>query len=166
MGIIDTLFQDKKPAVHHIIEAHPDVLAKMKQDGWYEKPGVVVHEGRWQDVLPKLGQSQEEISFDAIFFDTFAEEYSALREFFSEGVVQFLDSNGKFGFFNGLGADRQVCYDVYQKVAEMDLFEAGYDVEWEEIEVPDLEAQGEWNGIRRPYWTLDTYKLPTCAFVG
>ena len=166
MGIIDTFFQDKKPTVHHIIEAHPDVLAKLKQDGWYEKPGVIIHEGRWQDVLPKLAQSQEDIAFDAIFFDTFAEEYSALREFFSEWVVQFLDSNGKLSFFNGLGADRQVCYDVYQKVVEMDLFEAGFDVEWEEIEVPDLEAQGEWIGIRRPYWTLDTYKLPTCAFVG
>lgn len=166
MGIVDNLFQDKKPSVHHIIEAHPDVLARMKQEGWYEKPGVVIHEGRWQDVLPKLSESQEEIVFDAIFFDTFAEEYSALREFFSEWVVQFLDSEGKFSFFNGLGADRQVCYDVYQKVAEMDLFEAGFDVEWEEIPVPDLEEQGEWTGIRRPYWTLDTYKLPTCTFVG
>lgn len=166
MGIIDNLFQDKKPSVHHIIEAHPEVLAKMKQEGWYEKPGVVVHEGRWQDVLPKLSESQEEVVFDAIFFDTFAEEYSALREFFSELVVQFLDSEGKFSFFNGLGADRQVCYDVYQKVAEMDLFEAGFDVEWEEIPVPDLEERGEWTGIRRPYWALDSYKLPTCTFVG
>lgn len=166
MGIIDNLFQDKRPTVHHIIEAHPDVLARMKRDSWYDKPGIVVHEGRWQDVLPKLSESQEEIVFDAIFFDTFAEDYSALRTFFSEWVVQFLDAEGKVSFFNGLGADRQVCYDVYQKVVEMDLFEAGFDVEWEEIDVPDLEERGEWTGIRRPYWTLDTYKLPTCTFVG
>jgi protein arginine N-methyltransferase 2 len=138
----------------------------MKQQGWYDKPGVVVHEGRWQDILPKLAQDEGELVFDAIFFDTFAEGYSALREFFSESVVQFLDSEGKFSYFNGLGADRQVCYDVYIKVAEMDLFEAGFDVNWEESKVEDLQERGEWTGIRRPYWNLDTYKLPTCTFVG
>lgn len=112
MGIIDTLFQSYSPESHHIVEAHPDVLKKMRENGWYEKPGVVIHEGKWQDVLPTLG----DIVFDAIYFDTFAEEYKALREFFSEWVVQFLDSEGRMSFFNGMGADRQVCYDVYTKV--------------------------------------------------
>lgn len=166
LGIIDNFFQSHSPTTHYIIEAHPDVLARMKQQGWYDKPGVVVHEGRWQAVLPKLAQGEGELVFDAIFFDTFAEDYSALREFFSESVVQFLDSEGRFGYFNGLGADRQICYDVYTKVAEMDLFEAGFDVEWEELKVEDLQERGEWAGIRRPYWGLETYKLPTCTFVG
>jgi type IV protein arginine methyltransferase len=112
MGIIDNLFQSHSPESHHIVEAHPDVLKKMRENGWYEKPGVVIHEGKWQDVLPTLG----DVVFDAIYFDTFAEEYKALREFFSEWVVQFLDSEGKMSFFNGMGADRQVCYDVYTKV--------------------------------------------------
>lgn len=112
MGIIDKLFQSHSPESHHIVEAHPDVLKKMRENGWYEKPGVVIHEGKWQDILPTLG----DIVFDAIYFDTFAEEYKALREFFSEWVVQFLDSEGKMSFFNGMGADRQVCYDVYTKV--------------------------------------------------
>lgn len=112
MGIIDKLFQSHSPESHHIVEAHPDVLKKMRENGWYEKPGVVIHEGRWQDILPTLGDDV----FDAIYFDTFAEEYKALREFFSEWVVQFLDSEGKMSFFNGMGADRQVCYDVYTKV--------------------------------------------------
>jgi protein arginine N-methyltransferase 2 len=119
MGIIDDFFQSHAPAAHHIIEAHPDVIAKMKDRGWLEKPGVVVHEGRWQDVLPALVGGDEnggEILFDAIYFDTFAEDYKALREFFSEYVIQFLDPQGKFSFFNGMGADRQVCYDVYTKV--------------------------------------------------
>jgi len=165
LGIVDNFFQSHSPSVHHIIEAHPDVLSRMKRQGWYDKPGVVVHEGRWQDVLPKLAQDSGELVFDAIFFDTFAEGYSALREFFSESVVQFLDSEGKFSYFNGLGADRQVCYDVYIKVAEMDLFEAGFDVDWEESKVEDLQERGEWTGIRRSYWNLDMYKLPTCTFV-
>ena len=51
------------------------------------------------------------------------------------------------------------------QVVEMDLFEAGFDVEWEDISIPDLESQGEWSGIVRPYWTLKTYKLPTCKFM-
>lgn len=112
MGIIDNLFQSHSPESHHIVEAHPDVLQKMRENGWYEKPGVVIHEGKWQEILPTLG----DIVFDAIYFDTFAEEYKALREFFSEWVVQFLDSEGRMSFFNGMGADRQICYDVYTKV--------------------------------------------------
>lgn len=188
MAIIDSIFQDKKPKMHHIIEAHPDVLKRMKDQGWYEKPGVVVHEGRWQDIVPSLVEQGE--MFDAIYFDTFAEDYKALREFFTEYVIGLLDpaggvngEGGKFGFFNGMGADRQVCYDVYGKVVEMDLFEAGFDAEWETIDVPDLETEGEWEGVRRKYWVccpyphyviicnaniskaLDKYRLPTCAFM-
>lgn len=164
MGIIDGIFQDKKVAVHHIIEAHPDVLARMRKDGWYEKPGVKIHEGRWQDVVPKLVEQNE--VFDGIYFDTFAEEYKALKEFFTEYVIGLLDPEGCFGFFNGLGADRQVCYDVYTRVVEMDLFDAGMDTEFEDIHIPDLDEQGEWEGVRRRYWALDNYRMPTCKFVG
>ena len=203
MGIIDGFFQSKGPSAHHIIEAHPTVLAKMRENGWYDKPNVTVHEGKWQDVMPKL--ASESTYFDAIYFDTFGEEYKDLREFFSEHVVGLLDSSvegnetqkslnnddnertdrddlnykAKFGFFNGLGADRQVCYDVYTKVShgnhlaivlrcsddkmqivEMDLFEAGFETRWEEIVVPDLKEAGEWEGVKRPYWNIAKYRLP------
>ncbi|KAI5196796.1 arginine N-methyltransferase 2 [Aureobasidium subglaciale] len=164
MGIIDGIFQDKKVAVHHIIEAHPDVLARMRKEGWYEKPGVKIHEGRWQDVVPQLVEQNQ--VFDGIYFDTFAEEYKALKEFFTEYVIGLLDPEGRFGFFNGLGADRQVCYDVYTRVVEMDLFDAGMDTEFEDIHIPDLDEQGEWEGVRRRYWALDNYRMPTCKFVG
>ncbi|OCK78246.1 arginine N-methyltransferase 2 [Lepidopterella palustris CBS 459.81] len=171
MGIIDCIFQSSTPSSHHIVEAHPDVLAQMKENGWYDKSGVVVHEGRWQDVIPEL--IEKGAMFDAIYFDTFAEEYKALREFFTEYVIGLLDptggkdgEGGKFGFFNGMGADRQICYDVYGKIVEMDLFEAGFDIEWEDIAVPDLQEAGEWEGVRRPYWALTKYRLPTCSFIG
>jgi protein arginine N-methyltransferase 2 len=171
MAIIDSIFQEKKPKAHHIIEAHPDVLKRMREQGWYEKPGVVIHEGRWQDIVPGLVEKNE--MFDAIYFDTFAEEYKALREFFSEYVIGMLDpaggpngDGGKFGFFCGMGADRQVVYDVYNKIAEIDLFEAGFDTEWETIPVPNLDEQGEWDGVKRKYWALPNYKLPTCSFIG
>ena len=170
MAIIDTILQEKKPVSHHIIEAHPDVLKRMKEQGWDKKPGVVIHEGRWQDIVPALVEKGD--LFDAIYFDTFAEEYKALREFFTEYVIGLLDpaggvdgQGGKFGFFNGMGADRQVAYDVYCKIVEMDLFEAGFDTEWDKVTVPDLDEQGEWEGVRRKYWVLKEYRLPTCAFI-
>lgn len=50
MGIIDTMFQEKKPSHHVIVEPHPDVLKRMKDDGWDKKEGVEILEGRWQDV--------------------------------------------------------------------------------------------------------------------
>lgn len=180
MGIVDGIFQSKKPGTHHIIEAHPDVLKRMREDGWYDKPGVKIHEGKWQDVVPKLVEQNE--VYDAIYFDTFAEDYKALKDFFSESVIGLLDPEGRFGFFNGLGADRQVCYDVYTKVrtrtlclctasdihqvVEIDLFDAGLDTEFENIRIPDLEETGEWEGVRRRYWALDNYRMPTCKFIG
>lgn len=163
MGIIDGHFQShsNKPASHHIIEAHPTVLADMKAKSWYDKPGVVIHEGKWQDILPKL--VLEGHMFDAIYFDTFAESYSEFRDFFSEQVIGLLEPSGKFSFFNGLGADRQISYDVYQKVVEMELFEAGFDIEWEEFEVPKLDH--EWEGVKRKYWKIERYRLPICMFM-
>ena len=164
MGIIDDLFQAKSPSAHHIIEAHPSVLDQMKRKGWFDKPAVTVHEGRWQNILPKI--MEEEQMFDVIYFDTFAEDYKALRDFFSDSVLGLLEDGGKWGFFNGLGADRQICYDVYAKVVEMDLFEAGFDTNWETLHIPNLEENDEWKDVRRRYWTLKEYKLPICYFAG
>ncbi|KAJ5212429.1 Protein arginine N-methyltransferase 2 [Penicillium cinerascens] len=161
MGIVDGFLQEKAPASHHIIEAHAEVVAEMKRRGWDSKPGVVIHEGRWQDILPVLVGNGE--TFDAIYYDTFAESYADFRDFFSEQVIGLLEQDGKWGFFNGMGADRQISYDVYQKVSEMDIFEAGFDVEWEDIPVPKLE--GEWEGVRRAYWVVDNYRLPLCQFM-
>jgi len=115
MGIVDTEIQGREPSQHHIIEAHPQVLERLRQNGWDKKPNVTIHEGRWQDVLPKM--VEQGIVLDAIYYDTFAEDYFSLKNFFSEWVIQLLDSDGKFGWYNGLGADRQICYDVYTKVS-------------------------------------------------
>ncbi|EHL02822.1 S-adenosyl-L-methionine-dependent methyltransferase [Glarea lozoyensis ATCC 20868] len=175
MGIIDTLFAETQPAIHHIIEAHPAVLAKLKEEDhpfgpkWEasspEQGAYKTYEGKWQDVLPTLLETG--YTYDAIYFDTFGEDYSALKLFFTEFVPGLLDENGRFGFFNGLGADRRVCYDVYTRVVECDLVDAGLEVEWEDVEVGKLgeEGEGEWEGVRRRYWTLEGYRLPTCRFL-
>jgi protein arginine N-methyltransferase 2 len=173
MAIIDSMFQAKSPAAHHIIEAHPQVLEQMQQTGWRSSdeatststkyPGVTVHAGKWQDILPQLITAGT--TFDCIYFDTFAEDYKAFRHFFEELVIGLLKPGGRWSFFNGMGADRQVCYDVYTKVVEMDLFEAGFDIEWTEVETKEAEREGEWQGLRRRYWALDKYRLPVCTFV-
>ena len=164
MGIVDRMFLAREPAMHHIVEAHPEVLARLRETGWYEKPNVTIHEGRWQDVLPALIAKGEVL--DGIYYDTYAEDYKDLKVFFAEYVVALLDAKGLFRFYNGLGADRQVCYDVYTKVVEVDLFDAGLEVVWTDVAVPDLNGKGEWEGVRYPYWNVEMYRLPTCRFVG
>ena len=48
----------------------------------------------------------------------------------------------------------------------MDLYEAGFDTVWEDIQVPPtLHGSKEWEGTRRPYWTIDIYRLPVNTFV-
>lgn len=171
MGIIDSLFAATGPARHHIIEAHEEVLAHLDSTGSgfgaaWEAGGPAegafkVHRGRWQDVVPVLLERGE--VYDAIYFDTFGEDYSQLRKLFSEYLPGLLEGDGKFGFFNGLGADRQICYDVYTKVVEFHLADAGMDVEWQEVDV-DLKGleeagKGEWEGVKRRYWTLNSEYL-------
>jgi protein arginine N-methyltransferase 2 len=52
------------------------------------------------------------------------------------------------------------------QVAEMDLYEAGFDTQWEDINVPSgLHGSDQWQGTRRPYWTIDVYRLPVNTFV-
>ena len=163
MMIFDTFVQDhaNKPEIHHIVEAHSDVLTNMENQGWDKKPSVTIHPGRWQDILPQLVAENQ--AFDAIYYDTFAESYSEFREFFTEYVLGLLEADGRWSFFNGMGADRQISYDVYQKVVEMDLFEAGFDIEWHEMDIPELDA--EWEGVKRKYWNVQKYRLPVCKFM-
>lgn len=168
MGIVDGMFADLKPARHHIIEAHPSVLQHVsKPDAKFgpqwEKSGpeegaFKIFGGKWQDIVPKLLEQGE--VYDAIYFDTFGEDYSQLRTFFTEHIPGLMDMEGRFSFFNGLGADRRICYDVYTKVVEMQCADAGLDVDWEVSDVDmsklDEAGKGEWEGVRRRYWTLDS----------
>lgn len=171
MGIVDGLFAALAPAKHHIIEAHPGVLAQVATPGtsvskfgtaWEAsgpEPGAFkIHAGKWQDVVLQLIEQGE--LYDAIYFDTFGEDYTELRKFFTEYVPILLDMEGRFSFFNGLGADRRVCYDVYALVVELHTSEAGLDIEWQNVDVDmsqlNKDGEGEWEGVRRRYWTLDS----------
>lgn len=73
---IDMFFQSlpTPPEVHVIIEPHPDVLEHMRAQGWYDRPGVRILEGKWQDFV-----DSETIAsiggFDVVYTDTFSEHY-------------------------------------------------------------------------------------------
>lgn len=167
MGIIDTMINEKNPTKHYICEAHPDVLAKMRKDGWFEKPNVVVLEGRWQEQLEKL-LSEGSTYFNGIYYDTFSEHYQDMLELF-DYVVGLLKPHGVFSFFNGLGADRQVIYEVYKKLVEIDLGNYGLKCEFIEVEVPEQTMKkgdaSVWDGIRKEYWLCPTFYHPEARFI-
>lgn len=95
----------------------------MKKLGWYEKPGVTILEGKWQDFM----ESNELLSvggFDVVYTDTFSEDYGgevnhhswsttpvsdgeiALHQFFGHLPDILSGPESRFSFFNGLGATR------------------------------------------------------------
>lgn len=167
MGIIDTMINNKNPIKHYICEAHPDVLQKLKDDGWYEKPNVVILEGRWQEQLEKLLGSGD-VYFNGIYYDTFSEHYQDMLELF-DYVVGLLKPHGIFSFFNGLGADRQVIYEVYKKLVEIDLSNYGLQCDFIEVDVPEKTLKrgddSVWDGIRKAYWLCPTFYHPEARFI-
>lgn len=168
MGIIDGFIQNQKPTKHYICEAHPDVLAKLKKDGWYEKENVVILEGRWQDKLDEL-LSNGQVFFNGIYYDTFLEHYSDMLELF-DYVVGLLKPHGVFSFFNGLGADREVVYEVYKKLVEIDLGNYGLECKFKEIDIPkemlqDNEDKSVWENVKRSYWSCPVYFHPEIKFI-
>mgnify|MGYP003362144648 FL=1 len=161
MGIIDTYIQGHKPAHHYICEAHPDVLAKMKADGWYEKPNVTVLEGKWQDSLNKL-LDEGTVFFDGIYYDTFSEHYEDMLDLY-DVIVGLIKPEGVFSFFNGLGADRPLCYDVYKKIVELDVNMYGMKCEYTTVQIAkDLP---DWKDVKRSYYNCDYYYHPRITFM-
>ncbi|KAI8852962.1 S-adenosyl-L-methionine-dependent methyltransferase [Chytridium lagenaria] len=143
LGLVDGYLQDRKPGTHTIIEAHPDVYAKMIADGWDKKEGVKILFGRWQDVIDQLE------TYDGIFFDTFGEFYDDLREF-HDHLPNILREDGIYSYFNGLSGFKPA-----------DLEDVGLSSEIVEIQMNEL-GDDVWNGVRRAYFTLPVYRLPIC----
>ena len=105
LGLIDEALQREWRGVrgftHTILEAHPDVLRHARSLGWHERPGVTLLAGRWQEAVPALLAGGA--SFDAVFYDTYAESYADLRCFFGH-VPRLLSARGAFSYFNGAAA--------------------------------------------------------------
>lgn len=161
MGIIDTFIQDSHhPFKHYICEAHPDVLSKLRKDGWYDRDNVVILEGRWQDTLNQL-LDEGSVFFDGIYYDTFSEHYQDMLDLY-DVVVGLLKPDGVFSFFNGLGADRSLCYDVYQKIVQIDVNNYGLKCEYTTI---PISRHQNWKDVKRSYYNCDYYYHPRIAFV-
>ncbi|CCC67372.1 hypothetical protein NCAS_0A08140 [Naumovozyma castellii] len=161
MGIIDSFIQEKNPKRHYICEAHPDVLAKMKKDGWYEKQNVVILEGRWQDTLNKL-LDDGNVFFDGIYYDTFSEHYQDMLDLY-DLIVGLIKPEGVFSFFNGLGADRPICYDVYKKIVELDV--AIYSMKCEYTTIHIDKQLPDWKDVKRSYFNCNYYYHPRISFI-
>ncbi|EIW73191.1 hypothetical protein TREMEDRAFT_73009 [Tremella mesenterica DSM 1558] len=156
------------PRHHTIIEAHPQVLAHMREQGVYQWPNVRVLEGRWQDWLldlEKLGETlagtPSGMGFGAVFMDTFAEGYEELKKFF-DVLPDILDGeDARFSFWNGLGATTDATiYSVSCNVAELHMEDVGLSVEWHDIFIPESQREEVWRGVKRKYWDLPGYRLP------
>ena len=91
MGIIDSFIQEEKPHTHWIIEPHPQILKKMKNEGWYDKKEVKILEGTWQQYLNTLPL------FDGIYFDTWRDNHVIN---FINRISYLLKSDGVFTYFN------------------------------------------------------------------
>lgn len=158
MGIIDEEIQRRNPRSHTIIEAHPDVYARMLELGWDKKPGVRVLFGRWQDVIKDLKNE-----FDGIFWDTYAEYYEDQRDF-HDALPRLLRPGGVYSFFNGLAPDNLFFHLVYGEIARRELNALGLSVKYDAVKI-DASSTETWEGVANRYWHLPVYFVPTCVLL-
>lgn len=173
LGIVDEAIQAHKPGRHVIIEPHPDVLAFMEARGWHEKPGVEIFRGTWEQFMKPENDENGEIvmalgDFDAVYFDTYSQDYQDLRDFFECLPNVLSGPDARFSFcksgrphpVHGLAATNLFLYNVYTRVAELDLRDIGLSTSWTTL--PMHVKEEIWKGVKRKYWTLDRYYLPVC----
>ena len=90
----------------------------MRREGWYDRPGVRVLEGRWQDFFapqtPESGNAKpfDIGKFDIVYFDTFQEGYYGHFSFIKHVPRLLRDQNSRFSYFNGHAAKRETAYEV------------------------------------------------------
>jgi hypothetical protein len=126
---IDTYFQDAQPAEHVIIEGHPTCLGWMRHTGWYDRPGVRILEGRWQDFFPPNNNTELSHAlspsdrksragtinigkFDVVYFDTFEEGYRGHFSFIKYVPRLLRGPNSRFSYFNGHAEKHETVYNV------------------------------------------------------
>ena len=161
LGIVDSALQKYEPSLHIIIEAHPDVHAKMLADGWDKKPGVRVEFGKWQKVLPNL--IAEGVELDGIFYDTYGEHYTDMEDFHEQMAEILAKPAGIYSFFNGLAPDNIFFHGVACNCVKIQLEQLGLDTEFAQCQIHVKEK--DWQGVRRPYWHgRETYYLPIATW--
>jgi protein arginine N-methyltransferase 2 len=87
----------------------------MKNNGWHQKPGVKIFEGKWQDFVERE-EFLVQGGFDVVYTDTFSESYQDLHRFFQHLPNLLSGPNARFSFFNGLGATSKRKNDLEAQV--------------------------------------------------
>ena len=119
MGLIDKAFQRHHPSKHTIIEAHPQVITRIKHDGFEDGAnGIRIIHSRWQDAIGNLIRDGD--TYDCVFFDTYGEYYEDMRDFQSH-LPHLLNPGGIYSFFNGLAPDNIFFQAVYARIIELEL---------------------------------------------
>ncbi len=113
-------------------------------------------------MLPRL--AERGVKFDAIFFDTYGEEYDDMRQFHAM-LPKLLREGGVYSYFNGMCPDNIFFHMVYNRVAEIELGRLGFKVTFEMKSIDTADSK-IWEGVKRRYWWGDTYFLPTCVYRG
>jgi len=129
----------------------------MRNLGWYNKPGVKILEGKWQDFV----DSEELLAgggFDVIYTDTFSEDYPTLHQFFGHLPDLIAGAESRFSFFNGLGATNALFYDVYTRLSEFHLEDIGIEVEWSDVDLTQSD-EDRWGNTKK-YFAMPFYRLP------
>ena len=94
LGLIDNYIQSHTPEEHWIIEAHPQVASKMKEEGWDKKKNVTCIFDKWQNVLNDLPK------FDGIYMDTWKDDLDQIHDD-DKLISSFLNPGGKLLLFDG-----------------------------------------------------------------
>ena len=81
------------------------MLKRLRETGWYDKKNVTIVEGRWQDVIDKVGP------FDGVFYDTYAEDDQDLKQF-HQHLPRIMKENGVYSFYNGCCPDNLFFHGV------------------------------------------------------
>lgn len=163
LGLIDKAIRRRKPRVHAIIEAHPDVLKRMQKDGFVDGArGVRVFPGKWQDVIAAAttGLLGDDEKFDCIFFDTYGEYYHDMADFHAL-LPSLLKTGGIYSFFNGLAPDNIFFQAVYARIIELELKRMDIKAEFVRLEIQRPEGD-TWLGVRQRYYYNDYYYMPLC----
>ncbi|KAL7059755.1 hypothetical protein AAHC03_013922 [Spirometra sp. Aus1] len=167
MGIVDEEIMKHAPDSHVIIEAHPQVLEKMREDGWMDRPEVQVRCGRWQDVLPELAraiEAGEMAPFDGVFFDTYAEDDRDLNNF-HQFLPRIMSQHprARYSYYNGMCPDNVFFHGVACETTRLHLERLGFTCEFLAVPVKCVAEDKLWENLSSRYWLFDTYFLPQCT---
>ncbi len=161
LGCVDNAIQSHAPKSHTIIEAHPDVYAKMIADGWDKKPNVRIFYGRWQDVI-KTTEFKALNGFDSVFFDTF-DDVACMKEFHS-CLPDLVRPGGLYSWWNGVCPENIIFQGVACEVLKQHLASLGFATQYLTCEInSDTDA---WKDTKFRYYARSDYFLPMATHVG